>query len=55
MKQIMEQYGDAIITVVAILACCVVVAAIIKSGATSSAFQSLIDGFFNQAKGVAGM
>lgn len=52
MKEIFEQYGGVLITVVAVLAMVVLITALVGSDATSpigEAFSSLIDTFIKKA------
>lgn len=55
MEEFMKQYGGAVITVIAIIALIIVVTAVIKSDATSNAFQGLISDFYQNATSKAGM
>lgn len=58
MKEIFQEYGGVLITVVAILAVILVITAVIGTDATSpigKAFTGLIDSFVEQANANAGI
>ena len=58
MKEIFQEYGGVLITVVAILAVILVITAVIGTDASSligKAFTGLIDNFVNQANANAGI
>lgn len=55
MVEIFKQYGESIITVVAIVALIGVIVVVTKSSATTDAFSSLISTFFEKATTAAGM
>lgn len=55
MEEFIKQYGGAIIVVIAIIALCALVTAIIGGDVVKNAFESLIQNFFTTASGSAGL
>lgn len=57
MKEIIEQYGGAILAFVVVIALIGIMAFLLKSenGTVSNAFKSVIDTFFNDAKSEGGI
>ena len=58
MQDVLKEYGPALITVVAIIALITVISFLIGhdgSSVVGKAFESLIEGFFEQAENAAGV
>lgn len=55
MEEFMKQYGGAIITVIAIIALCALITAVIGGDVVKAAFESLVQNFFTKVSSEAGL